>query len=416
MNAELLHCARLASGELVDVRIVDGLVAEIDEAGSLEGSAGGAVLDLDGALLLPAAAEPHAHLDKSQSWDAIQPPLGDLPKAVRSWHDFAGILTEDDIERRALSTLRRMVRAGFTAVRTHADLLPGDDPVRGIRALARVKQRVAEVLDLQIVVLGLADKPTEVFAAALDAGADLVGGAPHLSPDPIADLQRLVALAAERGIGMDIHTDENLDGPITIDTYAALTRGWEQPRTASHCSRLSTFSPQRLAEVAAALRDADIGVVALPITNLYLQGRDAATTGPQGRGIAPIGALAAAGVRVAAGADNVRDPFNPVGRCDPFETSSLLVAAAHLAPADALAAVTTGARDVLGLPAAGPHVGAVADLVAVRAVSIEEAIAYAPAERTVFRRGRVIARTRVEHDSAQELDGAPGAVGEERIR
>ena len=40
---------------------------------------------------------------------------------------------------------------------------------------------------------------------------------------------------------------------------------------------------------------------------------------------------------VAAGADNIRDPFNPLGRTDPLETASLLAAAAHLTPAQALA-------------------------------------------------------------------------------
>ncbi len=107
-----------------------------------------------------------------------------------------------------------------------------------------------------------------------------------------------------------------------------------------------------LTALAEGVRAADIGIIALPITNLYLQGWDAEHAVP--RGIAPIGRLKAAGVRVAAGADNVRDPFNPVGRCDHLETASLLVAAGHLAPEDAVDAVTTGARDVMGLPQPDP--------------------------------------------------------------
>ena len=46
---------------------------------------------------------------------------------------------------------------------------------------------------------------------------------------------------------------------------------------------------------------------------------------------------------VAAGADNIRDAFNPLGRTDPLETASLLAAAAHLTPAQALTAVTADA-------------------------------------------------------------------------
>jgi len=91
----------------------------------------------------------------------------------------------------------------------------------------------------------------------------------------------------------------------------------------------------------------------------------------------------------------VRDPFNPVGRCDHLETASLLVAAGHLAPEDAVDAVTTGARDVMGLPFAGPVAGARADLVAVRAASLGETVAFASADRVVLHRGRVVARTTV---------------------
>ncbi len=63
------------------------------------------------------------------------------------------------------------------------------------------------------------------------------------------------------------------------------------------------------------------------------------------RGLTAVAALRDAGVPVAAGADNIRDPFNPLGRTDPLETASLLAAAAHLTPAQALAAVTADAWD-----------------------------------------------------------------------
>ena len=48
-----------------------------------------------------------------------------------------------------------------------------------------------------------------------------------------------------------------------------------------------------------------------------------------------VRALRGAGVNVAAGADNLQDPFNPVGRGDPLETAALMVMAGHLLPADA---------------------------------------------------------------------------------
>lgn len=388
-----LRGVRLTSGALVDIALDGDEVLAVVPAGSPLPDTDGEVLDLDGYLVTAAGAEPHAHLDKSQSWDAIQPAFGDLERAIESWHAFAATLDEDDTLRRARSTALRMLASGITSVRTHVDLLRGDDALVGVRALVRLREELDGLMDIELVALGGPNIPDAVFEAALDAGVDLVGGAPHLADDPIADLERLIALARRRDVGLDLHTDESLAGADTLAAYARLVAGWNRPRTAGHCVRLSMMPATDLAALADEVRAADIGVIALPITNLYLQGWEADHAVP--RGIAPIGRLKAAGVRVAAGADNVRDPFNPVGRCDHLETASLLVAAGHLAPADALYAVTTGARDVMNLPFAGPVAGARADLVAVRAASMGDAVAFADADRVVIHRGRLVSRTTV---------------------
>ncbi len=254
-------------------------------------------------------------------------------------------------------------------------------------------------MDLEFVALGGWNTPDEVFHAALDAGADLMGGAPHMSPDPLADLQRLLAIARRRGIGVDLHTDESLEGALTLGAYARTTVAERDVvKSAGHCVRLRTLPVADLAEVLAEVRRADIGIISLPITNLCLQGREHSSSVP--RGIAPLRTLLESGVRVAAGADNIRDPFNPVGRCDPFETASLLVAAAHLTPYEALTAVTDGARDVMGLAPAGPRVGARADLLAIEASNVGEAVAFASAARLVLRAGVLVSRATLRVDTA----------------
>ncbi len=55
--------------------------------------------------------------------------------------------------------------------------------------------------------------------------------------------------------------------------------------------------------------------------------------------------------------------------------------------------VSDGARSVMGLPAAGPQAGRRAELLAVRAKSLTEAIASAPADRLVIHTGRLVALT-----------------------
>ncbi|KTR38812.1 cytosine deaminase [Curtobacterium oceanosedimentum] len=405
----LLRSALLPDGRLVDVAIDGDTVSAVAPTGTL--SAPDAVtLDLGGRLLLTAPAEPHAHLDKALSADAIRPPLGDLGAAIASWSAHATTMTVEDVADRARTAALALLAAGTTAVRTHVDVLSGrrtvadapasvESATRGARALVQVRDELAGLMDIELVALAGPLAPDHHVEAVLDCGVDLVGGAPHLAEDPLADVDRLLAIAERRGVGVDLHTDESLDGPVTLDHYArAVTRIPRDERSglqysAGHCVRLGTLGPERLAEVVADVAAADLGIITLPITNLYLQGWQHPVSTP--RGLTAIRALTGAGVRVAAGADNVRDPFNPVGRSDALETASLLVSAGHVTPDQAYAMVSDTARSVMGLPAAGPVTGRRADLLAIAATSVTDAVANASADRIVLSRGRLVARTEV---------------------
>jgi cytosine deaminase len=388
----VLRNATLPSGDVTDVRIEDGHVAELAPAGSLP-APDGRVLDLTGHLLLPAAAEPHAHLDKALTFDRIRPPQGDLRRAIESFHAYAAAEDLPSIADRARRTLLRMLANGTTAVRSHVNFFPGDDPLVAVRALLAVREELAGLLDLELVALPADDVPDEHVEAALDLGVDLVGGAPHLAADPMADLTRLLDLAERRGAGVDLHADEGLDGPLTLLAYAERVRDWPVSKSAGHCVRLGTLPLDQLAEVVAAIVAADIGVISLPITNLYLQGWDTPVATP--RGLTALRALLDAGARLGAGADNVRDPFNGVGRSDALETASLLIVAAHLTPAEAWHAVSNAARRAMGLAEVELAAGAPAELLAVRGASLSDAIARGSEQRIVVHQGRCVARTEV---------------------
>ena len=136
-------------------------------------------------------------------------------------------------------------------------------------------------------------------------------------------------------------------------------------------------------------------MVTLPQTNLWLQDRSHSAA-PAVRGLTPVRVLRAAGVPVAAGADNLRDAFNPLGRADPLETASLLAAAAHLPLDQALAAVSADAWTVMGRPAPALRPGSPAAFVAVAAGDAGDAVAGPPPDRVVIRGDRVVARTRTQ--------------------
>ena len=398
----VLRNATLADGSRVDVTLGEGLVSAVTPALDLHRRGSGPVatdeLDLTGFLLLGSVVDPHAHLDKARSWSAIRPPMGDLVSAITAWRTFCNTTTEDEIATRARAQALAMLAEGTTAVRSHVDIRTGDDPTLNTRALVRIRDELAALMDIELVALAGPETTDRAVEEAIDLGVDLVGGAPHLALDPLADMTRLLRIAERRGIGVDLHVDESLDGPVTLDAYAVAVRGWAVNVSAGHCCRLGTVDAAERARIIAEVRASDVGVIANPITNLYLQGWQHDTSTP--RGLAPARELLAAGVRFAAGADNVRDPFNPMGRSDGLETAMLLVVAAHLSADQAYAAVSAGAREVMRLPAAGPVVGARADLLAVRGDDLADVIARAPADRYVLRAGRLVARSSSQREIA----------------
>ncbi|TQS47028.1 amidohydrolase family protein [Cryptosporangium phraense] len=390
----LLRDVRTLAGETVDLQIVDGRAAAAADA---EPEMPGAVVDATGWLVLPALGEPHAHLDKALTVDRGSSRLNSLLDAVDQWHRMLPDINGPDVRERAERALAQYAAAGVTAIRTHVDVPPDGDALRCLRAVLELRDEVADRMTVQVIPLISPATPLPVIEAAVAEGVDGIGGVPHLADDPAAETARLLDVAERSGLPVDLHTDEALDlHGLDLEDLArqVLARGLEQRVTASHCVRLSLLPPERLATTLDKVAEAGIGIVVLPQTNLFLQGRDRRHSVP--RAIAPVRAMLEAGIEVAAGGDNLRDPFNAVGRGDPLETASLLVAAAHVHPGEALEAVTGGVRRVLGLPDAD----SVADLVLVPAQSLTSIVAGPGDARVVLRGGTVLASTRVERATA----------------
>jgi cytosine deaminase len=154
---------------------------------------------------------------------------------------------------------------------------------------------------------------------------------------------------------------------------------------------LGVQTPELQREIAQAVAAAGVAIVTLPQTNLYLQARGITCSAP--RGLTAIRALLDAGAVLAGGADNVRDPFNPLGRSDPLETAALLVIAAHMTPQEAWEAVSSAAARAMGLPAVALQPGAPAEILATRGSSLADAVARASEARIVIHAGRCISRT-----------------------
>ena len=399
LGNQLLRRATLTDGSCVSVALRDGRIAAVTTDPAELGEAT-EIVELDGYLLLPAAVEPHAHLDKAFLADIVTNETGDLLGAIAAMQAARDRLDVEETLLRALRAAHLLAANGVGAVRTHADTTL-DHGLTSVEALVRLRTMVADVIEVEIVALcgwpvsGSAGAPQrELLHAALDAGADLVGGCPHLEEAGTAPAtEALLAVAAERGVGVDLHTDETLDASVLgLAELAVLvtSSAFPHPVTASHCVSLGLQPADRQREVAEAVAGAGISVVALPATNLYLQGREHQQAMP--RGVTAVAALRAAGVNVAAGADNLQDPFNPLGRACPLETAGLMTMTTHVSPSDAWSMVSDAGRRALGREPITIEPGAPADLFAVRADSLRQAIAFGPEDRLVWHRGRPVPR------------------------
>ena len=396
--SKVLRDARLVDGRRVNIEITDGLISDLCAVGAMTGDA--LVDDLGGWLVLPALVEPHAHLDNALIAEVVPNLRGDLQGAFEAGDAAlaAGKITHEGMVARAIKAMELLLVHGVTAVRSHV-AVGGDFGVRNVLALQEVKTYFKDLIDIQLVALVISPvagpdgvRNRAALESAVEIGVDLIGGCPHLDSDGPGLIKIAIRMATEAGLGLDLHVDETLDPAVlTLRDLARQVQdsGFDHPVAASHCVSLGMQTPKIQAEVAKEVAEAGVNVFCLPQTNLFLQGRDHPTATP--RGLTAVRALQDAGVLVAAGADNVQDPFNPVGRSDPLETASLLVMAGHQTPDNAYRMVSNNAREGIGLPRLSIEVGSRADLMAIDAVSTREAIADSPMSRRVYRRGVLVA-------------------------
>ncbi|MEE9415431.1 MAG: amidohydrolase family protein [Acidimicrobiales bacterium] len=398
----ILRNGRLANGNSVDIHVDDGHISKISPSDPMDDTHGSTACNLDGWLVLPAMAEPHAHLDKALTSEMVPNPTGDLMGAITAWSEASakGLFTHEGTVERSAAAMELLLVHGVTAVRTHINVL-GDNQTKSLRAVKEAAERFTGLLDVQTV--ALTSRPMTgpdgalnraALEAAIEEGVDFVGGCPHLDPDAPAMISHALAVAADAGIGIDLHVDEMLDPSIlTLRELAqqVIATGFDGLVAASHCVTLGMQSKSTQLEVSKLVAEAGIAVFPLPQTNLFLQGRDDPTATP--RGLTAVKALQDSGVLVAAGADNVQDPFNLVGRSDPLETAALMVMAGHQLPETAYEMVSNNVRRAIGMPEVNIEVGDPADLMAINAPSVRGAIADAPMSRRVFRGGILVAST-----------------------
>jgi cytosine deaminase len=398
--------ATLSTGEVVDVHVDGGQVTSVGSAG---GAAADDRVDARGGLLLPTFIDTHIHLDKVMTRPLLEGTDGTLDGAITSTQEAKRAYTLDAVRRRAREVIRSSVLTGTTRLRSHVDVdtIGGLVPLRGVLAAARDCAYIAEVTTVAFPQEGILRDPgaADLLAEAMRAGADVVGGMPHweCSEDDQREHVRICFDIAESfDADVDMHVDETDDGTVRTLAMVAdetLRRGWQGRVTAGHVCSLSAADDAYATDVIARCREAEITVVANPMTNLVLQGRS--DRGLVRRGTTRIGELLTAGVNVAFGQDCVCDGFTPFGRGDMLEVGLMSAHVAQLTSPDqlevVLAAMTTAPARAWRLgPAYGARRGARADLQLFAASTWPEVLRRQDPPTHVWHSGRLVARTTID--------------------
>ena len=368
------------------------------------------VWDLRQGMVWPAFVDLHTHLDKAHLWPRCPSPDGTFAAAIRLTRADRRHWRAEDLYPRMDFALRCSYAHGTQALRTHLDCEEGQ-AVISFGVLQRLQQEWAGRLTLQ----GVSLMPIETFhqpqaIAIADTVADyggILGAVVYPHPELEDQVERAFYLAQERGLDLDFHCDETLDPQAEGLRLVAATKlrlDFTGQVTCGHCCSLALQEPDRVTGTLDLVRRAQVAVVSLPSCNLYLQDRRAGAT-PRYRGITLLRELQQAGVAVAVGSDNTRDPFFAYGDHDMLEVFTQAVRIGHLDHplGDWPQAVGQTPATVMGLgriAQLGP--GSPANLVVFKARSFNELLSRPQGDRTLVRQGQAIYPTLPDY---AELDG-----------
>ena len=367
------------------------------------------VLDAQGLLLSPPFVDAHFHMDATLSYGLPRVnQSGTLLEGIALWGELKPLLTQEALIERALAYCDWAVAKGLLAIRSHVDVC--DPRLLAVEALLEVKRRVAPYLDLQLVAFpqdGVlrgsagAQQHLDNLKRALDMGVDVVGGIPHFErtmADGALSIKLLCAIAAERGLRVDMHCDES-DDPLSrhVETLAYETQrlGLHGRVTGSHLTSMHSMDNYYVSKLLPLMAEAQLQVVANPLINITLQGRH--DSYPKRRGMTRVPELMAEGINVAFGHDCVMDPWYSLGSGDMLEVAQMGLHVAQMTSQTAMrqcfAAVTDNPARLLGLAGYGLAAGCNADFVLLQAHDPVEAIRLRATRLKVFRHGQLLAET-----------------------
>jgi cytosine deaminase len=395
-NARIPGCLSLK-----DLTIEDGRFTSIKDAGPyISTSAKNKVVDVEGRVVLPSFVDVHMHLDKALTWPAIHNYSGTLAEAVWRYEEAQEHMDVDSIEERMKATILKSIQHGTTAIRTHLNYSTPSYLYKVVEAFQKVQSYFSDSITLEAVLMCPFEMTKEVekdIQWAITNGINLLGGAPHLAQYPKENIAKIFELASSLNVNIDLHIDESDDPAVkTLDDVCKWTiqTGYQGRVVAGHCTSLSAMDESEAFELMELAQNAQIGIVTLPSSNLFLMGRQ--DKGLIRRGLTRVKQLMELNIPLAAASDNIQDPFHPYGKADLLQIALLTSYGAHLtAEKDMeklIEMITSVPARLMNLDGYGIGVGDWADFIIFDITDLRMILTELPTTRESWRRGHPICR------------------------
>ena len=395
------NCLLLQKKTPQDILIKGGVIKDIASKITIDNIPS---IDADFHFVTPPFVDSHFHMDATLSYGLPRVnKSGTLLEGIKLWGELKPNLTADAIKERALKFCKWAIARGTLAIRSHVDV-SGQNLV-GVEALLDVREQMKDFIDIQLVAFpqdGLfRANCLNNLKAALDMGVDVVGGIPHFErtmEEGHESIRVLCEIAEKRGLLTDLHCDET-DDPMSrhVEILARETTrlGLKGRVAGSHLTSMHSLDNYYFTKLISLLVEADLNIIANPLINITIQGRQ--DNYPKRRGLTRIPEQLNAGLKVAFGHDCVMDPWYPLGSHDMLEVAHMALHCCHMTGIDEMIScfnsVTADAASILHLDNYGINNGSNGDLVVLQCKDPIEAIRLKPARLFVVRHGKVISST-----------------------
>ncbi len=299
----------------------------------------------------------HAHLDRAYTITS-----SDLELANCHLHEKWKLVdpvraqsSVDEIYRRMVRGVERMIEQGISAVGTFIDV---DDVVEDKVILAAQKLRDEYKKDIDLIFINQTLKGVLEPKARFwfDEGAkfvDILGGLPGKDKGREAyHLDVVLGTARQMGKMVHVHVDQqNLPWEQETELLAQKTKehGMEGKVIAIHGISIAAHPAEYRCNLYQMMKEVEMSLVCCPTA--WIDGQRSEVISVTHNSIAPVEEMVGVGITVALGTDNIMDLYKPFTDGDMWTELHLLLDACRFYDLDKLVEIaSSNGRKVLGLP------------------------------------------------------------------